>query len=195
MRTVRSVALATTALLALVGGIAWSRLPVVECVPPSGLLRSGDLVFLTTRTMRGLIVRWFAPAADADYSHVGFVVVQDGEPWVLHADPTAGRVVTERLADVVRGASASRADFVRLDASGSATARVVARASALAAAGVPFDDDFDLADPSRLYCTELVRDVLDAEGLAPRTPVVRDGYLWPVDVAEAVGGERLLRCE
>ena len=106
---------------------------------PFDRMREGDLVF---RCGEGIVSRAvLSVEEDGVYSHVG-ILVRDGDAWkVVHLAPDrarAGALVHCGLSDPA------------------VLARIRETALGWARDNVPFDDDFDIADSSRLYCTELV---------------------------------------
>lgn len=135
---------------ALVVALALLAAPPPEAPLPA--VRDGDLVFHTSKSRQSQLV---ALATGSRWTHMGIVVVQDGEPWVLEAvQPVkltklsawisrgdAGRVVVKRLA---------KADEVL-------TAGAVAKMRELGKAwlGKDYDLRFQWSDES-LYCSELV---------------------------------------
>ncbi len=125
---------------------------------PRSRIRSGDLVFRIGLGWRADAVR--ALSRDA-FSHVGVAVVERNGVHVVHAAPPGdggpGGVVDQTL-DAFSAPAEARgvAVFRRTDVDAGYGRRMAARALAWAAARVPFDDRFDMADARAFYCTELV---------------------------------------
>ena len=115
-------------------------------------LQDGDIVFHTSTSRQSELV---ALATGSQWTHMGIVVLQDGQPWVLEAvQPVkltklsswiargdAGRVVVKRLA--------------KADAVLTAEAREKMRAQGKAWLGRDYDLRFQWSDDA-LYCSELV---------------------------------------
>ena len=126
-----------------------------------------------------------------DYSHVGIVVIEDGRPYVIHVDPSnnpiTDRVVKEPLQILItpkriRGASVFRlVDAPQLNKAileASLTAKRFLREQ------LPFDHEFDLATPQKLYCTELIWRAYLTAGidLCPGSFGQGRKYLLPADL-------------
>ncbi len=156
--------------------------------------RSGDIVFLDGRSLRSRIVR-LVQSHSADYSHVGIVDIENGEAYVIHADPSAGRVVRQRWEVVLAPAQVSGGALYRVrEGDERLTGSVCAAAKSYAREGVPFDGHFDLKTPNRLYCTELVLRAYRRSGLdLCRDAEVLHPYLLPVDLIGSGALEQVLR--
>lgn len=153
-------------------------------------VREGDLILRHGNGLWSNFIR-DSNLSDKRFSHVGVVVRGvEGEFFVVHADCDAaglGEVRREPLANFLR--EARRVGVLRPRA-GVPAARVRAAESFV---GRPFDRNFDLADDSELYCTELVlRAVRDADpgfsartfGLAGREIVPADAFSDPAFAEE-----------
>lgn len=177
-------------------------------------LREGDVVF---RRGGGAVSRAVL-AADRGgaYSHVGVVAEVGGALVVVHVVPgepdargvrdvtkidhpeeffaprKASRGAVMRLRDVGSNASVGgmRANALTVSDIACRAARSAVR---LAAAAIPFDHDYDLADTARMYCTELVWHLFRGEGVdlsgGRRTRVNLPGmsgdYIMPSDISSA----------
>ncbi len=118
--------------------------------------KAGDVVFLNGNSVRSKVVR-LLQGYSTDYSHVGMVVMEKGIPFIVHADPAEDKVVRQRWDVVVRQRQVSGGAIFRLDrADVSIVDAACAAVESYAAKGTPFDHEFDLRTPGRLFCTELV---------------------------------------
>jgi hypothetical protein len=138
--------------------------------------------------------------SDGAYSHAGVAIRQGDSVWVVHAAPRSemdrGVVVREPL-DVYLGAD--RAAAAALYRSGAVAGprgdTLAAVLRGYARRRVPFDGDFDLRTPERVYCTELVWLAFRGVGveLLPRsvamrsTPLGTRRVILPSDLAAAPG--------
>ncbi|MDT4967409.1 MAG: hypothetical protein QOJ64_2146 [Acidobacteriota bacterium] len=146
--------------------------------------KSGDIMFLEGNSFRSFVVS-ILQFGRTDYSHVGLVVVQDGTPFVIHADPKCGRVVKERWDAVLSPDRASGAAVFRvIGASPSSVADACRLAEQYCSNAVPFDDEFDLTTDKKLYCTELVWRVYLSVGfdLRIKPDSVGHKYLLPSEL-------------
>lgn len=144
----------------------------------------GDVILTAADDLLGANIR-NASGHDAVYSHIGLVVLRDGAPAVIEATPFgSGRVGFTDLAAFTRDPETSELLVLRPRAPIDA-GRLAAQAERLAAADVPFDYDFDMADESALYCAELAYRLLAAAG------VDVSGLRW-TDMYIPLHGERRL---
>ena len=129
-------------------------------VPAAAPLRDGDLVFQTSRSGQSLAVQ---RATHSRWSHMGVVLMRDGQPFVFEAAATVRYTPLGRWA--ARGEGGGYA--VRRLGRG-LTAPELAKLHRAAAkyAGRPYDLYFEWSD-ERIYCSELVwklyRDALGIE--------------------------------
>src|SRR5690606_37314745 len=123
--------------------------PAVQAAPGDIVLRRGD----------GFWSNFFARLnrRDRRFSHAGVVVREHGALRVVHAEAddsgANGRV---RLDDYAAFTADGTGYVVLRLADREAAARLAEAASSMHAAALPFDLDFDLADPAAVYCSELV---------------------------------------
>lgn len=148
--------------------------------------KSGDVLFLNGTSWRSRIVRWIE-GADNDFSHVGIVMKRGESVWIIHADPEFGQdghgqVVAEPWRAVLSPDRASGGAVYRLTDSNTYACESACRtADEFAKAHVPFDHNFDLNTPDRLYCTELVWQSFQKAGIDLR-PQSMGKYLFPSDL-------------
>lgn len=117
--------------------------------PPASALRTGDLVFQTSRSAQS---RPIQQATRSRWSHVGLVEVDRGGVFVIEAIAPVSR--TPYAAWAARG---ERAEVLALRPRGlDPAARARAVAEAKRHLGKPYDLAFGWGD-DRLYCSELVR--------------------------------------
>ena len=131
----------------------WKHTP-----PPD--LKIGDLVF---RKGRGIWTKYFIGASSRDprFSHVGIVVRTMPSTLILHSDGNdltgVGQVRTEDWPDFFEIASECA---VYRYTGPEKTAHAFAN-HGLLRLGVPFDPSFDMSSTNALYCTELIREVVN----------------------------------
>lgn len=130
-------------------------------------LADGDLVFRRGRDAMSAMV--LARRGGSRFSHVGMLMVEGHRYWVIHAMPEGsgepGGVRRELLADFLAPAVASDAAVYRVAAL-SPAARADLRGYLQSQLGKPFDFDFALSTPGRVYCSELVLRALRQAGVA-----------------------------
>lgn len=160
-----------------------------------GMLQCGDLVFRRGTGVAGRTVT--ALDRTGDYSHVG-IAVEGAEGWmVVHAVPAEpdfkgdrDRVKCEPLERFLAPRRAAAGMVMRYRDSGTAC-RAAHQALRLSRDSVLFDHDYDLADTTRLYCTELVVYAFGlcgadlSEGRRTRCGLAMLGgeYIFPSDIA------------
>ena len=123
-------------------------------------VQPGDVVFRRTDGLLGTLVTETDRASE--YSHVGIIVSADTDTAIVHADPSSelpggGHVVRASLNSFVNDSNVAGFAVFRLrNRSAFAVARAIEWAVDQARRQVPFDGGLNLADTSKLYCTELV---------------------------------------
>lgn len=137
-----------------------------EPAPPADTsdygLRSGDVV---CRQGRGFFSKYFRAFASQEqrYSHIGIIEVVRDSVFVIHTEASeltgVGAVKREPLARFLKHSAVF--GFYRIDGADSLCRKIVARANEYYRQKVPFDLNFDAADDSELYCTELVAKTLN----------------------------------
>ena len=110
---------------------------------------------------------------------------------MIHADPNPGQagspasIRREKLRDVVSPERAAGASAYRVEGLSEARiTRVCKTAQGYFERGLPFDNDFDLRTPEKLYCTELVWRAFGAAGvdLCGNSLSGSKKFLLPVDL-------------
>lgn len=166
-----------------------------QSIMPAGCeLQEGDVVFRRGGSLASRVVL----AADAlgHYSHLGIVVDSCGVPMIIHAVP--GEPDFEGDPDRVKMDSPERffsSSFAMIgEVCRPRDAGVARRAAREALAqyrkGVLFDHNYDAADSTRMYCTELVvyafrkagRELLSRGPHLVSTPLFKGSCIFPSDV-------------
>ena len=165
------------------------------CILPDSVeLQVGDVVFRRGGGLESHAV--LIMDSEGEYSHVGIVVDTMGRKMIVHAVPGEpdyeGDVDRVKLDSVekffspvyaVQGAVTRPAD--------SCCARKAAmKAKELFRRGVLFDDDYDMSDTTKMYCTELVLWVFERSGMRllhttpnhVELPMLKADVYYPSDV-------------
>lgn len=149
--------------------------------------KTGDVIFVEGTSFRSSVVR-LLELGRTDYSHVGLILLQDGTPFVIHADPKRGRVIKERWDEFLSPDRANEAAVFRvIGRSDSIAFRASQIAKQYLSNAVLFDDEFDLNTDKKLYCTELVWRAYLSVGIDLRNkPYQTDRkYLFPSELIDA----------
>jgi len=122
-------------------------------------LCDGDLVFRRGRSPESHAVLIGSPGNA--FSHVGMVVREQGQAWVIHAVPGENGngpdfIRRESLAEFLAFKKASRFAVYRADFPDSIRTRAADAALSFFREQRLFDNRYDLETDDRLYCTELV---------------------------------------
>lgn len=150
-------------------------------------LQEGDIVF----RKGGSVVSHMVLYADrgGKYSHIGVVVVKDGEFMVVHAVPgepdfegDTDRVKIESVDSFFDEERASSGAVMRPLVGADTLAEVAGKALELAKREVLFDHNYDLEDTTKLYCTELVDFVFRFYGMD-----LAEGRITHINIPGMVG--------
>lgn len=165
-------------------------------IMPVEILADGDLVF---RRGTGLLSHVVTSASkDGVYSHIGILKKIADEWFVIHAVPDepdfegdSDRVKIDSLSRFFMSDRAVRGMIARITEDTLAASKAACTACEMARQGILFDHDYNLADTSRMYCSELVEFAYRKAGIClsegRRTqihvPAMGGTYLMPDDIA------------
>lgn len=160
---------------------------------PVDLVQEGDIVF---RRGEGVVSDLVAyNDADGKYSHVGVVARVDSGLVIVHAVPGEGadgkdRVRAVAISDFFAPDKAVRGEIMSFPLD-SAQRRIIShRAVEKASMKVAFDHQYDLADTSKLYCSELLQlifkhvgvDLAQGRVTHINVPTMTGDYIMPSDI-------------
>lgn len=128
---------------------------------PEGL-DDGDLVFRKGHDLISRLV--LAQGVSPRFSHVGVIIIHEARVFVVHSLPrsvtSTGGVQMEPLSSFISFENASDLAFYRVNGIDHKS-RVSIRKYVLRQIGKPFDEEFQLSDNKRIYCTELAVKALE----------------------------------
>jgi hypothetical protein len=189
-RFLRIYSFALSCILALGGAAVWQWQHRTICCYPSNFAE-GDLIFRAGRGWQAAAVQ---SSSLSQWSHIGMLTRNADGGWrVIHAavhDAAApqmsGKVVTTSLAEFANVRQARAISVWRFSGQKAIATLAAKRAKRFAQMSVEFDNDFDLTDASKLYCTELIMESFRFAGVrlsAPLTnidlPLLGGAYLVP----------------
>jgi len=178
-------------------GLLLSACAAQPMVPPLGArvslpaLRDGDVMLSGSVGWRSWVVRhfdtWHTP-----YTHAGLILIQDGEPVLLHSSPAeSARVASMPLAEylaspILRNVAIYRSDDPSIAAAAAQQARRYLERA------VPFDAEYDIDSDATLYCTEMIWrsylsagvDLLGTPRRQLRAAPVFGPLIWPSDFTQ-----------
>lgn len=124
-------------------------------------LMEGDLVF---RSGNGIISDWFRRCCmeDPSFSHAGILIKKGDADFVVHLQQTSsdGSLKMESLSDFWSDRTCKGGAVYRLDISDEEVAKVKSEVLLDLKNGVQFDENFNLDDDTKMYCSEWIRNKL-----------------------------------
>jgi len=159
----------------------------------SSALRNGDLLF---RNGIGYESRVVTGVSNGEYSHVG-IAYHDGARWcVIHAVPGENEkgkpefLKCEPLSEFYRTDRTKSGGVARINCTDSTAAAATDYALDCLNRNVLFDNDYDLEDSTKVYCTELVwlaflsQGIDITEGRRHVMPIINTGadVIFPDDI-------------
>lgn len=165
---------------------------------PQELFRDGDIAFRRGTGITSRIV--LAADREGNYSHAGILKKKDGQWYVIHAVPgepdfkdDPDRIKMETVEVFFEKRKAVNGAIMRIQENSVAACRAAVNAEHLYDAHVLFDHDYDLADTTKMYCTEFVDFVYRKEGIDlpegrishVNMPGLKGDYLLPNDIAQS----------
>lgn len=131
------------------------------------LLQDGDVIF---RRGTDVVSRAILTGdTGSNYSHVGLIMMQQNQAYVLHAIPAevvgeGDKVKVEPLAVFISPSRSLAVTVLRLKNNAKARGKLAVD-YAKSRIGAPFDFSFDSKDESNLYCSELVWRAYESTGV------------------------------
>ena len=165
---------------------------------PQELFRDGDITFRRGTGITSRVV--LAADREGTYSHTGILKKKDGQWYVIHAVPgepdfkdDPDRVKMETVEVFFEERKAINGAIMRIAEDSASAYRAAVQAERLYHAHVLFDHDYNLADTTRMYCTELIDFVYKKQGIDlpegrishVNIPGFKGDYLLPNDIAQS----------
>lgn len=150
--------------------------------------QTGDIFFSVGDSWESVAVRSLSGldklnVVDSVPSHCGIVIVDSGEPLLVHASTTAKHVVAESPEDYMQ-INGSYCLYAMKPPCQLDTAALKHDIDSLLTNKAPFDFDFNHDDSSALYCTEMVVELLEANGCKSATSLRNKRYIYPEEMAK-----------
>lgn len=155
------------------------------------VLRNGDLLFRKGLSNASRIITTLYPGS---YSHVGILWNTRNGWYVIHASEDENKerkavVTMEPLRLFTSRDKAEAVGVATVKCTAEKARRAALRAIDMARKKVPFDYEYNLKDPSKVYCSELVYLVYKSEGvnllthaLSQKKPPLLTNYLFPEEL-------------
>ena len=123
------------------------------------VIQDGDLVFRRGKSIESFAV--IMTDKNAEYSHIGLIVMEGKRPFVIHVEPGSNmdngdQVKKESLVAFLGSEIASHYAIYRSHLSVESVNKVTAGARSFYARKIHFDNSYDLTTDQRLYCSELI---------------------------------------
>lgn len=162
---------------------------------PFEQIRAGDILLRRGEGVLSKIV--VSNDIDGKYSHIGIAVLTDSGIMAVHAvpgehdhDSDFDRVKIEPIANFFRSDVAERGAILRYPLEKAQQEKINNDAIEMSRAKIKFDHDYNLADTTKLYCTELIQllyarigvDLSEARMTKIQFPGMSGEYIMPSDV-------------
>lgn len=169
-----------------------------KCIMPEGAeLKAGDVVFRRGGGFTSQVV--LVADRKGNYSHTGIVVEAEGKTMIVHAVPGEhdfdGDVDRVKMDTPERFFSSEYASIGEICRSADSLAAINAALEAynIYKRNVLFDHDYNDADTTKMYCTELVVHAFKKAGVTlvgperheVRLPILRINCIFPSDIHES----------
>lgn len=128
------------------------------CVPKNDLVsivETGDLVFSIGESIKSDVVRFLGKDPDCKYSHIGIIVKKDNDYRIIHMSSDLGHIASQSLSEFIKTADSSGLGIYRIEKSIDKI-RLTEIIDSLLIREKKFDDDFNLEDDEKYYCTEFI---------------------------------------
>lgn len=195
MKTARKIIIGVLSVI-LSGLAGWTVVnafhePYVAPVSPVLIekVRTGDIIFTEGHSLKSDIVR-LGGGRDTEISHTGFIQTRGDGLYVTHMSIDDDRIMSERIETFMERNVVQSYVIMRMDADKGKLGGIL---DSLVAAEVPFDNSYDIYDPSEYYCTELVCRVLESAGYDVGDVRMVNGVLYPSDLLRLEGLELIHR--
>jgi len=157
------------------------------------ILLEGDIVFRRGSSIASRVV--LAAEKESGYSHVGVIVKDSLNWWIIHAVPgetdkenPEERIKKETFSQFFAPDRAVAGAIFRLDTNEYIGYLAAQKAKILFERKVLFDHNYDLEDSLKMYCTELIYFVYNyagidiSEGRRSSFPAIQNEFLLPGDI-------------
>ncbi len=151
----------------------------------SEYLVTGDVIFTEGHSLKSDIVR-FGSGHENEISHVGFVQKREDGLYVTHMSIDDDKIVSE-LIDTFMLRNEVQGYVIMRMIPEPCSCRINMVLDSLIMEEIPFDNRYDIMEPSEWYCTELVCRVLDMAGCSLVDDMNDDGILYPSDLMKHEG--------
>ena len=162
---------------------------------PIEKLQAGDIAFRRGESIASEVVIY--NDIDGRYSHVGIVVETDSGLMIVHSVP--GETTTQENVDIIQLEHINqyfapkvsvRGEIMRMDLDSAQRNLLSKSALKKVSEKVPFDHNYDLADTTKLYCTELIQllyknigiDLAEGRITPINVPGLSNDYIMPSDI-------------
>lgn len=157
------------------------------CIPQKDItseIETGDLVFSVGESIKSDIVRWCGNNPDCEYSHVGIIVKSSDGFKIVHMSSDLGYIASQALDDFIKTADSSQLGFYRFRKQINKR-HIEDVVDSLLQLNKQFDDDFDIVDDEKYYCTEFIYKILRDIKSDIYNDIKYDYHILPDDMANS----------
>lgn len=163
------------------------------CTPKDDLtsiVETGDLVFSIGESIKSDIVRFLGKDSDCKYSHIGIIIKKDNDYRIVHMSSDLGYIASQSLNDFIKTADSSGLGIYRIETPIDKI-RLTEIVDSLLMREKKFDDDFNLEDDEKYYCTEFIYKIFRDMKSEVYYDFKFENHIYPDDIINSLSMKKI----